>query len=78
MSTLKTIRVTLTFHEDSTNQERDNDFAYLYTQLDELIKETSALSHYQILTDQEPESSSSKVGCDQGCNTLPANTGDSQ
>ena len=44
--------VELTFHADSTQQERDTDFAYLYEKLSELIQETSAFSSYYVRTDE--------------------------
>lgn len=47
------IQVRFTFHEDATSDQRDDDFAYLYEKLDELIAETSAFKGYRVLTDED-------------------------
>jgi hypothetical protein len=52
----ESIYVRLTFHDDSTHDQRDADFACLYEKLDELIAETSAFCSHQVLTyPPEPE-----------------------
>jgi hypothetical protein len=45
--------VRLTFADDSSQQERDADHAYLHEKLDELIAEISAFCSYRILTDED-------------------------
>jgi hypothetical protein len=49
----ETIAIALTFREDSSNTERDDDFAYLFTKLDELMQECSAFASYRVLTDED-------------------------
>ena len=49
---METITVVLVFHEDSSSNQRDDDFAYLFTKLDELVQETSAFATYCVETDE--------------------------
>ena len=51
--TIERINVVLTFHEDSSSIQRDDDFAYLFTKLEELVQECSAFASYQVLTDED-------------------------
>ena len=49
----KTVTIVMSFHEDSSSTQRDDDFAYLFTKLEELIQECSAFAAYRVLTDED-------------------------
>jgi hypothetical protein len=47
------IYIRLDFHEGAEEVDRDNDHAYIFEKLDELIAECSAFKSYKVLTDED-------------------------
>ena len=47
------IYVRLTFRPDASNEECDDDFACLFTKLDQLCAECTSFESYRVLTDED-------------------------
>ena len=47
------IYIRLTFRSDASNEEYDDDFACLFTKLDQLCAECASFESYRVLTDED-------------------------